>query len=58
MNVLPPLAVQPVTADNWALAVQFLIEWVSDGEAEAREHLCGSGRSRKAFERPLRITVG
>jgi GNAT superfamily N-acetyltransferase len=38
MKVLQPI-VQPVTAGNWALAVQFLAEWVSDGEAGAREHL-------------------
>ena len=35
---VPGMAIQPVAADNSGLAVQFLIEWVSDGEAGACEH--------------------
>lgn len=35
------IAVQPVGADNSESAVRFLIEWVSDGEAEARSYLAG-----------------
>ncbi len=31
--------IQPVGEDNFDRAVQFLIEWVSDGEPAAREHL-------------------
>jgi len=33
------LAVQPVGKGNSESAVRFLIEWVSDGEAEARSYL-------------------
>ena len=33
------IAVQPVDEGNSESAVQFLIEWVSDGEAEARSYL-------------------
>jgi hypothetical protein len=33
------IAVQPVDEGNSESAVRFLIEWVSDGEAEARRYL-------------------
>jgi len=36
---IPGIAVQPVDEGNSESAVQFLIEWVSDGEAEARTYL-------------------
>ena len=36
---IPSVAVQPVDEGNSESAVQFLIEWVSDGEAEARRYL-------------------
>jgi hypothetical protein len=35
------IAVQPVGEDNSESVVQFLIGWVSDGEAEARSYLAG-----------------
>jgi hypothetical protein len=35
------IAVQPVDEGNSESAVRFLIEWVSDGEAEARSYLAG-----------------
>jgi GNAT superfamily N-acetyltransferase len=35
----PGIAVQPVDEGNSESAVRFLIEWVSDGEAEARRYL-------------------
>ena len=33
------IAVQPVGEVNFEASVQFLIEWVIDGEAEARRYL-------------------
>jgi GNAT superfamily N-acetyltransferase len=36
---IPGITVQPVDAGNSESAVRFLIEWVSDGEAEARRYL-------------------
>lgn len=36
---VPGVAVQPVGEANSESAVRFLIEWVSDGEAEARSYL-------------------
>jgi hypothetical protein len=36
---IPGIAVQPVDEGNSESAVRFLIEWVSDGEAEARRYL-------------------
>ena len=36
---IPGIAVQPVGEGNSESAVQFLIEWISDGEAEARTYL-------------------
>jgi hypothetical protein len=36
---VPGVAVQPVGEGNSESAVRFLIEWVSDGEAEARRYL-------------------
>jgi GNAT superfamily N-acetyltransferase len=36
---VPGITIQPVHEDDSELAVQFLIEWVSDGEAEARKYL-------------------
>ena len=36
---IPDIAVQPVGEGNSESAVRFLIEWVSDGEAEARRYL-------------------
>lgn len=36
---VPGFAVQPVDDGNSESAVRFLIEWVSDGEAEARRYL-------------------
>jgi hypothetical protein len=38
---IPGIAVQPIGEDNFESAVRFLIEWVSDGEAEARSYLAG-----------------
>jgi GNAT superfamily N-acetyltransferase len=38
---IPGITVQPVGEDNSGSAVRFLIEWVSDGEAEARSYLAG-----------------
>jgi GNAT superfamily N-acetyltransferase len=38
---IPGIAVQPIGEDNSESAVRFLIEWVSDGEAEARSYLAG-----------------
>jgi len=35
----PDIAVQPIDEGNYESAVRFLIEWVSDGEAEARSYL-------------------
>jgi len=35
---IPGIAVQPVDEDNSELAVRFLIEWVSNSEAEARRY--------------------
>jgi hypothetical protein len=32
-------AVQPVNEGNFESTIRFLIEWVSDGEAEARRYL-------------------
>ena len=32
-------AVQPVGEDNFEASVQFLVGWVSDGEAEAQRYL-------------------
>ncbi len=36
---IPGIAIQPVDDDNSESAIRFLIEWVSDGEAEARRYL-------------------
>ncbi len=36
---IPGIAVQPVDEGNSEAAVRFLIEWVSEGEAEARSYL-------------------
>ena len=36
---IPGIAVQPVDEGNSESAVRFLIEWVSDGKAEARTYL-------------------
>jgi len=36
---IPGLAVQPVDEGNSESAVRFLVEWVSDGAAEARRYL-------------------
>ena len=36
---IPDIAVRPVGEDNVEPTVRFLIEWVSDGEAEARTYL-------------------
>ena len=36
---VPGIAVRPVDEGNSESAVRFLIEWVSDGEAEARTYL-------------------
>jgi GNAT superfamily N-acetyltransferase len=36
---IPDVAVQPVDGSNSEPTVRFLIEWVSDGEAEARRYL-------------------
>ena len=36
---IPGIAIEPVDDDNSESAVRFLIEWVSDGEAEARRYL-------------------
>ena len=36
---IPGIAIEPVDDGNWESSVQFLIEWVSDGEAEARRYL-------------------
>ena len=38
---IPGIAVQPVGEGNSESAVRFLIEWVSDGETEARNYLAG-----------------
>jgi GNAT superfamily N-acetyltransferase len=38
---IPGIAVRPIGEDNSESAVRFLIEWVSDGEAEARSYLAG-----------------
>jgi GNAT superfamily N-acetyltransferase len=38
---IPGIAVQPIGEDNSESAVRFLIEWVSDDEAEARSFLAG-----------------
>ena len=38
---IPGIAVRPVDEGNSESAVRFLIEWVSDGEAEARTYLAG-----------------
>ena len=35
----PGIAIQPVDAGNFESTVRFLIEWVSDGETEARTYL-------------------
>lgn len=34
-----PVVIEPVGDDNYQAAVQFLVGWVSDGEAAARTHL-------------------
>jgi len=36
---IPGIAIEPVDDGNSESAVRFLIEWVSDGEAEARSYL-------------------
>ena len=36
---IPGIATQPVDNSNSELAVRYLIEWVSDGEAGARRYL-------------------
>ena len=36
---IPGIAIQPVDDGNYESAARFLIEWVSDGEAEARRYL-------------------
>lgn len=33
------VVIEPVGDDNYQAAVQFLVDWVSDGEADARAHL-------------------
>jgi len=38
---IPGIAVQPVAKGNSESAIRFLIEWVSDGEAEAWSYLAG-----------------
>ena len=40
---IPGIAIQPVDEGNPQPAVRFLIEWVSDGEAEARRYLADHG---------------
>jgi hypothetical protein len=35
----PGIAVQPVDEGNFESTVRFLIEWISDGDAEARTYL-------------------
>jgi hypothetical protein len=44
-------AVQPVSEGNSESAVRFLIEWVSDGEAEARTYLTDQTLQISAFAR-------
>ncbi len=41
---IPDIAVQPVDERNSESAVRFLIEWVSDGEAEARRYLANHAK--------------
>jgi hypothetical protein len=36
---IPGITVQPVDEGNSESAVRFLIEWISDGEADARSYL-------------------
>jgi hypothetical protein len=36
---IPGIAVQPVDEGNSESAVRFLVEWITDGEAEARPYL-------------------
>jgi len=36
---IPGIAVQSVDQGNFESAIQFLMEWVSDGEAQARTYL-------------------
>jgi GNAT superfamily N-acetyltransferase len=36
---VPDVLIEPVGEDNFERTVQFLAEWVCDGEAAAREHL-------------------
>jgi GNAT superfamily N-acetyltransferase len=39
LTASPQTVIEPVSARNAAAAVRFLAEWVSDGEADARQHL-------------------
>ena len=45
---VPGITVQRVDESNSESAVRFLIEWVSDGEAEARKYLAGHAGSEGA----------
>jgi len=51
---VPDVIIEPVGEDNFERAIQFLIEWVSDGEPAAREHLAdhaaGDGASLIAVQ--------
>ena len=41
---VPGITIQPVDESDCEPTVRFLIEWVSDGEAEALKYLAGSYR--------------
>jgi hypothetical protein len=58
---VPDVIVEPVGADNFERTVQFLTEWVSDGEAAARGHLgdhaAGVGASLIAVRNQIVIGI-
>ncbi len=55
------MIIEPVGADNFERTVQFLTEWVSDGEPAAREHLAdhaaGGGASLIAVRDDIVIGI-
>lgn len=58
---VPDVTIEPVGEDNFERTVQFLTEWVSDGEASARGHLAdhaaGGGASLIAVRDHLVIGI-
>jgi hypothetical protein len=54
------IAVEPVDEGNSESAVRFLIEWVSDGEAEARKYLAdhaGACLGQRPLSKGMQVTM-